>query len=237
MRKLGRWFIPFLVLIILILPSSIVFARAGGFHGGFGGGHYFGGHTSFRSSPDVFHGRWFLFWGPRFAIRDNGLLSFLAVLIVLLPAAYIFLRSERQKRLAESETNTLSDELQREFSTLFFQVEHAWSENDQQFLQRVFGSVFYQQQKGILDNYTSKNLVNRLDNISIISLRKVNTPYENQLKISVTGQMRDYFEHTDRDAKTNAKIRESATINRFTEVWEMHRELNGHLRVDTIRQK
>lgn len=232
MRKWLKVVALTVILTLMNLPTVAVSARAGGSHiGGFGGGglgHSFGGSTRY------FGGRHFFFF-PFFG-RHSSIIFLIIIAVAIIAAGYNWLQRQRVTRAQPHDTVAISPELADEFTQLFLRVEDDWSRNDQDDLQKVFDPGYFRQQRILLNSYARKHSFNRLTDVAVVDLQEELTGKADQVHVAVTAQMRDYFEYTDKDERYNAKLRDEAMIQRFTEVWEMHRDEAGQLRVDTIRQ-
>lgn len=238
MRKLFRRLTVAVILSFLLLPNAGVFARVGGSHfGGFGGGtHSFGGGThTFSGGSRFFTGRHFFFF-PFFGGRGSGTFTWIILLIVAGVLLYRWLQRQRVRRAQPGVTVDLTPEFDAEFSKLFYRAEDDWSRNDQEDLARVFAPGYMRQQRILLNGYARKHSYNRLTDVAIVGLQQEVTGDPQHIHVAVTAQMKDFFEYTDKDEQYNANLRDAATVQRFTEVWEMHRGDDGELLVDTVRQ-
>jgi Flp pilus assembly pilin Flp len=234
MRNKIRFTVIAAMIAVMMLPTFAVSARAGGSHiGGFGGGHI-GTHTFGGGGTRFYGGRHFFFF-PFFG-RRTSIIWLIIIAVALIAALYNWLQKKRVERAQPHDTVPMTAELADEFSKLFLRVEDDWSRNDQDDLARVFDPGYMRQQRILLNSYARKNSYNRLTDVAIVNMEEELTGDPNRVHVAVTAQMRDFFEYTDKDERYNAKLRDDAEIQRFTEVWEMHRDEAGNLIVDTIRQ-
>lgn len=243
MRKFGRLMLILAVMLVLLSPSAAVLARAGGSTGG-GGGATGGGGTGGSSYGGGGYGASRTYHRVYFFGRSYGyygsspvsiMVSFVFLGVILYPNAKRFLRRKRAEYAAPRETEPASTELEDEFSALFYKVEEAWSQNDQATLERVMSPHYFAKQKRILDGYRRQRKADRMESVAIVAVEEELTGHDDQVHIAVTAQARDYFEYFDKNAAYNEHIHDEAMIERFVEVWEMHRE-DGQLILDNIRQ-
>jgi hypothetical protein len=257
MRRIWRYFLIAIIICTCFSPLLSVSARAGGASGGSGGsgggngaaggGSSYGnnGGTSAytgrsygqsRSTNAYTYRRAFYFFG-NYGYYSNAWFGDILFVGIFASASVVpYLRRKRIERAQPHNTAPMSVDLEREFTELFYRVETAWADNDQYALRQVFDRGYFIQQKLILDGYTRHNKINRLESIAVVNLLEELTGKPNRIHVAVTAQMRDYFEFFDQDERYNEQVRDDALIERFTEVWEMHRDARGQLLVDTIRQ-
>lgn len=243
MRKYGRLIILIAILAVLISPTAAVFARAGGSTGGggtgggTGGGSSFGGSSYGSTSTHTYHSVYF--FGRRYGYYGTSPVGILTSVVIfgafMYPTARNFLRRKRQEYAAPRDTAEASPELEHEFSALFYQVEEAWGNNDQETLRSVMSPHYFTKQQRILEGYTRKHMIDRMESVAIVTVEEELTGRDDQVHVAVTAQARDYFEYLNKNQAYNEHIRDNAMIERFAEVWEMHRE-NGQLVLDNIRQ-
>lgn len=243
MRKLGRLILILALMVVLLSPSAAVFARAGGSTGG-GGGTTGGGGTGSSSyggsgygSSRTYHSVYFL--GRRYGYYGSSPVSIMVSVVflgvILYPNAKRFIARKRSEYAAPRETEPASKELEGEFSTLFYKVEAAWGQHDQDTLEQVMSPHYFAKQKRILDGYRRQHKADRMESVAIVAVEEELTGRDDQVHVAVTAQARDYFEYLDKNAAYNEHVRDEAMIERFVEVWEMHRE-DGQLILDNIRQ-
>ncbi len=240
MRKLGRLTLILAIMLVLLSPTTAVFARAGGSTGGGmtgggtgGSGGSYGGGYSTRSYHSVyFFGRHYGYYGSS---PVSVMVSVVFLGVLLYPMGRRFLQRKRAEYAAPRETEPASKTLEDEFSHLFYQVEEAWGHNDQQTLQQVMSPHYFNKQKRILDGYQRQGKADRMESVAIVAVEEELTGRDEQVHVVVTAQARDYFEYFNKNEAYNAHVRDDAMIERFVEVWEMHRT-DGQLILDNIRQ-
>lgn len=124
--------------------------------------------------------------------------------------------------------------LSEEFESLYYDVQDAWSENNQFRLSELMLPTFFDKRKLLLDQWQAAGKVNRYEGMIIVRLEQERN-VRNAPRVVVTAQGRSFFEYPERSAKYNREQYEQTLIRRFTEVWELNRDSSGQLRVAQIR--
>ncbi|MFC6181890.1 hypothetical protein [Lactiplantibacillus daowaiensis] len=232
-----KWGLVLILSLLFSLAPLTAYARAGGSTGG-GGGSTGGGGTStggnsshYHDDDDYYHHRY---------TRSNPYMDIIIFgsfgMLIFVPKIRRGLQKQQVNRVHPQNTMPMPADLQAEFEPFFYQVETAWTHNDQATLQQLMVPRYFKKQRKILDGYTKKHKIDQLEGLVIIELAQVLTDSPSRLQVVVTAQARDYFQYDNQSAAYNQNIYEQAYIERFTEVWELSRQADHRLVLKQIRQ-
>ncbi|MCI1986398.1 MAG: TIM44-like domain-containing protein [Lactobacillus sp.] len=225
-----------LVVALFCAPSVTVAARAGGAVGG-GGGMHMGGGTSYGGGMHMGGGRMFV---GRHMLLGRGVWFGAPILAVVLVIGGWQLLKRRQNAQAavpqKSALYPLEPQLAKAFEPLFYTIEEAWSQNDQETLAQYMTSRYFGRQKALLDRWQRAGRRNRLEDLALIDVQQEASDADHP-HVVVTAQARDYFDYPERSAEFNQAQHDDAMIERFTEVWELaYAQADGRLLLAKIRQ-
>ncbi|WP_054671634.1 hypothetical protein [Lentilactobacillus senioris] len=224
------------LVVLLWMPALPAFARAGGSTGGGGsaGGSTGGGGSTYVGGGTSSYGGGY--YGGRGYGRGAGW-------ALLAPLGFIGILAGRNRykqrqfeRNLPHDVGPIDPQLAAQFEELFYTVESAWSQTDQEQLVKLMTPPdYYDKQKRILTNWQKEGKINRLDNVAIVDLQQeFSDPHATH--VVVVAQAKDYFEYPHQSEQYNQFKQDEALIQRFTEVWELTTNSTGQLIVENIRQ-
>ena len=201
MRPRRSFPVSAIVTILLLLGPEVVLARAGG--GGGGGGHG--------------KGSW---------------LNIIALPILLIYSAIITQQVRKRNRACRFLLARLKkldpiwdlDAIRNRISQVFFKVQQAWTERDQNIARDCMSSAIFEKHKMQTDQMISQHRRNVLEDINLIETDIVDVEdftdnRKDQFWVYVKGSMIDYTV----DDKTGSLVSGNEKAEKFTELWKFLR--------------
>jgi predicted lipid-binding transport protein (Tim44 family) len=197
-------------LIALTAPAAL--ARGGGGSAGFGGG----GGGGFSGSGGGYYGGGSSCTGSGCAIGGavvGGLIVGVLLIIFLIWLWGRFTAAENRRRLAhrehkveaaaveaaEDDAAFASDTVHEQAATLFLHIQNAWSNNDQDTLQRLVGKELWAEWKRRLDDFKHKGWHNKVDPVGMptveyVGIHNAADARDDRIVVRIDAKLRDYVE-------------------------------------------
>ncbi|MEY2558484.1 MAG: hypothetical protein QOE34_1909 [Verrucomicrobiota bacterium] len=204
-QLLNRYFpVSVLVTTLLLLAPEVALARAGGGGGGFGGGS---------------HGK-------------GGWLNIIALPVMLIYAAIVTAQVRRKSqackellaRLEKQDPAWDLDAIRRRVSQVFFKVQEAWMERDQNIAKDCMSQAIFAKHKMQTDELIAQHRRNVLEDVNlseteIVDVEDFADNKRDRFWVYLKGTMKDFMA----DDRTRDIVSGKDSVESFTELWKFIR--------------
>ncbi|EPZ9215093.1 hypothetical protein JVI29_001396 [Clostridium perfringens] len=207
-NKKCRRIIEILFILLLIVPSQPIYARAGG--GGGGGGTGGGGFISSSESGGGKDGA--SAFDFKFIMKHKLLFGSVAFLLLSGGGVLMFVEMDRYSKVVKRKSNKLKELALKDpywninyiksvVEDTFYSIQYAWNDDEYERVESLLTTSLYNKHLKVLEELKSENKKNVLEDIQfkggrIISLFEGNEEQWGFIWVEVNFSMRDYIVNT-----------------------------------------